>query len=97
MTTNQIKAFGIKTDSWISLYNSVDRILFINEGSLYPVKGTEYYFDSKNDLLFVRYGNYVKKDNTENIIYYDGGVENSKIGLFHEIYDIEMISMIILK
>ena len=29
MTTNQIKAFGIKTDSWISLYNSVDRILFI--------------------------------------------------------------------
>ena len=40
---------------------------------------------------------YVKKDNTENIIYYDGGVEDSKIGLFHEIYDIEMISMIILK
>ena len=56
MRLTQIRKAGIPVNKWADISDNVFQILFSNEGSLYPSKKTsQFYLDSSNDLLYVRY------------------------------------------
>ena len=56
MTTAQLKAIGITTNSWLTLENKFCNIQLMNDGHSYPSPmNSQYYFDEKSELMFVRH------------------------------------------
>lgn len=56
MTPAQFENYGIELDTWINLDSICDGFLFSNEGTLFATPKTmEAYFDSSNNLVWIRY------------------------------------------
>lgn len=86
MTKSQLQTIGILYGEWVSLEQSVQVILFSNDGAFYPNKNTKFYF-SNDGLVFVR-----KYLNASTPI--EGGLIDSTVGQYHDVYDIDAITLI---
>lgn len=110
MTVEQLKEVGIPFNKWITLENSCYHILFSNEASIYPSPLTvQYYFDSSDGLLFSRNTSDKKfsstldnepieilyKENKKVVYPFKGGFIDSKIGRYHNVYDLDEITAIV--
>jgi len=83
MTIDQIKNYGISTNTWVDLSIAVPHgFLMSNEGYIFTSPTTKLYFEESSELVFVRYDNTI------------GGVEDSTVGKYHCVYDINSITMI---
>lgn len=106
MTKTQLTSIGITMNSWLTLENKFFNIQLTNDGHLYPApKTTQFYFDSLNELVYVRYttGRLFKEKLQDDFVlvefsfgnYYlhldPGGVTDNRIGKFHEIYTFDSI------
>lgn len=105
MTANQLKEYGVPMNQWTDL-NGFKKLLFTNEASLYPATTEMFYFDSTDELLFVRHilpeNLFILKIVSTNVIEENGkkqyvvagGHKDSKIGWYHDIYDLDAISAV---
>ena len=88
MTKAQLESIEIKMNEWVSLENKFCNIQLWNDGRLYPTETSQYYFDSSNSLVYVKYVNKVG-----NKIYtFAGGTNATDIGTFHEVFTFEAIT-----
>lgn len=107
MTAAQIIEYGVPVNRWTSLSN-FHQILFSNDGSLFPSDTEHFYIDSTNGLIFVKHlfpNKYLELaqnsnlasvaiENGEQILVFNGGVYDSSIGVFHDVYDLDEVTAI---
>ena len=105
MTKDQRQvAIWDRFNQWLSL-DKFWNIHLTNDGHVYPAKNeSQFYFDTYKSLMFVRYTfPYVYKDKINDsfvpceegfLRLLVGGVEDSDIGRYHEVFSFDGISII---
>ena len=111
MTTEQLTTATITFNTWITLENKFSIIQLVNDGRIFitPSK-TQLYFDSTNELIFVRYLDTRSYSETpkigfvRNLLsngksgYYaliEGGFEDSTLGKYHDVFSFDAITTLI--